>query len=294
MIEKESKIILKADDRGNEMGVVRGIDELLEKGLITDVSLIIQFTTEQERDLLLEAIDKSPIQDEPGIGILLHVNTVTGKPVSEPEVVSSLINSQGIFKRPLQTTRSSWQEYAQTISMDHIQREFEAQVERFYQVFGYYPHALDAHNMSLWFPYPVAEITMQMAQNLKIPLTAPKVFTDRLTTGPFSDVFIIDQKVRREIGRRGIPTADHASITYWNSSNTYLESKRRFLKALNSLEDGVTEFFFHPGHPDFESEDPRYRRGRVRDFELLTDIRVAQKISTIPLTSYKQMWTEYN
>lgn len=289
MLNTERKIILKADDRGNEMGVIRGIDELVERGLITDVSLIIQFTKERERDLLLEAIEKSPIRDEPGIGILLHVNIVTGKPVSDPDRVPSLVNNQGIFRRPAQTTRSSWEEYAQTTNMDDIRTELQAQVDQFYQVFDRYPHALDAHNMGLWFPYKAAEITMQLAQDLKIPLTAPKVFTDRETEGPFYEVFIIDQRIRREIRRRGIPTADHASVTYWNSSESLTQSRRRFLRALGSLKPGVTEFFFHPGHPDFESPDPRYKRARVRDFELLTDPLIQQTISKIPLTSYRQL-----
>lgn len=289
MISTERKIILKADDRGNEPGVVRGIDELVRRGLITDVSLIIQFTGEKERESLLKAIESSSIKDEPGIGILLHVNTVTGKPVSSPDKVRSLVDSQGVFRRPLQTTRSSWEEFVQAIRMDDIRTELESQVALFHRVFGHYPHALDAHNMGLWFPYEAAEITMQLAQELQVPLTAPKVFTNRETAGPFYEVFRIDQRIRREIMKRGIPGPDHASVTYWSSSESFLESKRRLLRALGSLKPGVTEFFFHPGHPDFESPDPRYKRGRVRDFELLTDSVVAQKISTIPLASYKKM-----
>lgn len=294
MLDAERKILLKADDRGNEMGVMRGIDDLVERGLITDVSLIIQFTKERERDLLLEAIEKSSIKDEPGIGILLHVNTVTGKPVSDPDKVSSLVNSQGVFRRPAQTTRSSWEEYAQTIKMDDVRTELEAQITQFHQVFAHYPHALDAHNMGLWFPYEAAEITMQLAEQLKIPLTAPKVFTNQSTSGPFNDVFIVDQRIRDEIKRRGIPTPDHASVTYWNSSDTLIESTSRLLRALGSLKPGVTEFFFHPGHPDFESSDPRYKRGRVRDYQLLTDPLIQQRISSLPLTSYRQILTEYN
>lgn len=288
MFDQERKIILKADDRGNDLGVLKGIDELVERGLLTDVSLIIQFTGEEERDLLLQAIEKSPLKNEPGVGILLHVNLVTGEPISDPRKVPSLVEGKR-FKRPPQPTLTAWQEYAKTIKPDDVREELDAQIESFHILFGHYPHALDSHNMSLWFPYQVAKATMDMAAQLRIPLTAPKIFTDRATTGPFPEVLVIDQRIRKEVQQRGIPTANYASVSYWNSSETHESSRRRFLNTLGLLKPGTTEFFFHPGHPGFESADPRYKRGRVRDFELLTDPKVVDKLSSLAKTSYKQL-----
>lgn len=282
------EIILKADDRGNEQGVLKGIDELVTMGVLTDVALIIQFTQEEQRDLLQAAISQSPLKETPGVGILLHVNTTTGKPISNPEKVCSLVDENGIFKKP-KTTRSAWEEYTKTISMDDFQRELEAQIERFYKLFGHYPHALDAHNMSLWFPKKAAQITLGIASELKVAVTNPKIYTDQIGKGPFNDIFMLEWRIRNEARSRGIPIADHASVTYWNSSDTLDQSVRRFLAALDNLEGGITEFFFHPGHPDYVSVDPRYQSGRVRDFQLLTDPKVVHKISTLSLTSYKQL-----
>lgn len=285
----EPYIILKADDSGNDPAVYRGVNKLVAEGLITDVAVMITFMGPQERDFLLEAISQSPLKDRPGIGIPLHVNFTTGRPVAGPENVPSLVDNNGVFRRP-RTLISDWTDYATTISPDDIRCELDAQIEAYHRLFGHYPHALDSHNMILAIP-PVDEIAIEFAAAMKIPITVPKVYKDRLTGDPFSDLFRIDVALLEKYRTRDIVTVDWEEVQYWNRFRKLETSIDRFMDALLSAKAGVTSFFFHPGHPDYLGRlDERFDRGRVRDFQILSHPRVKEVVQTINLTSFKELF----
>lgn len=289
----EQKLILKADDSGDEPAVYEGIIKLVAKGYITDVAVMITFMGQQEHDLLMQAAGMSPLREKPGIGIPLHVNFVTGKPLSRPEDVSSLVDINGMFYHP-QTLISAWDEYSKSVKADEVRRELDAQIEKYHQVFGHYPHALDSHNIILAVP-PADEIAMQIALELKIPIGYPKLYADRLNSeAPFSDILVAYPNLRDEYVRRGIVTADWCFSEYWNRYPTLDESASRLISALSILPYGVTEFFFHPGDPEFigQSRDPRFERGRVRDFRILTHPKVREIVGTLSLTSYKELFNK--
>lgn len=280
MLEKKPSIILKADDYGGDPGVRAGILELAKSKYITDVAVMVAFIGQEESDALKEA--------HTDIGILLHVNFTAGRPLAGFKNVPSLVDDDGIFHRP-QALISAWKEYAKNISGEDVKREINAQAERFRKLFGYYPHALDSHNIILAVA-PIDEIAMRIAEDLKIPMTYPKLYADQLNPeAPFSDILVTHPSLHGRYVKRGIVTADHCFPEYWNRFRTLDGSVRRFLDAIGSLKPGITEFFFHPGHPDLTSADPRYERGRVRDYMILTDPRVAGKLSTLTLTSYREL-----
>lgn len=289
----ESQLILKADDYGNNQAVYEGINELVKKGCVTDVAVMITFVGERERDLLMGAATQSPLRDEPRIGIPLHVNFVTGTPLSRPEDVSSLVDMNGVFYHP-QTLMSAWREYSARVKPDEVKREIDTQIERYRRLCGYYPHALDSHNIILAVP-PADEIAMQIAQELRIPIGYPKLYVDRLNPeGPFSDIPVVYPELQKRYKERGIVVADHCFPEYWNRYPTLDESVSRLTRVLSSLSSGVTELFFHPGHPDFigQSTNPRFERGRVRDFRILTHPQVREIVGTLTLTSYKQLFNK--
>lgn len=291
MIEEERRrIILKADDRGNQEAICEGIDYLVEQGFLTDVAIIIQWTGSRERDLLLEAISRSPLRNEPGIGIILHVNLVSGEPLSDPKDIPSLVDTNGFLIRPAVTTRTAWQDYTKNLVPDQVRREIEAQINRFTEVFGHLPHALDSHHMILAAP-PADEIAMEIALDMRVPITVPKTYTDELTKGPFSDVFEVDRELLQKYHNLGISTVDWEEVEYWNRLNKLEDSVSRFVNALLSVKPGITSFFFHPGHPDYLGKvDERFDRGRIRDFQILTHPKVRQAIASLTLTSYWQLF----
>lgn len=288
------KLILKADDRGHDLAVSNGIDALIENGRVTDVAVMANFTDHPQRDFLLKAIAQSPLRDKPGIGIVLHVNLVSGRPLSRSETVPSLVDSDGVFRCPANPLISLWKEYVQTLSGEDVERELNAQIEKYYRLFGHYPHALDSHHIILAVA-PADEIAMKLAQELKIPMTHPKLFADRLNKeAPFSDIQVTHQKLLDEYQKRGILTADWSVPEYWNKYKTLEESVMHLINVLHSLKPGVTELFFHPGHPDYADwvSDPRLERGRVRDYKTLIDTQVCEVVKTLTLTSYRELFEQ--
>lgn len=289
----EPQLILQADDSGDDPAVYKVINELVANGYITDVAVMITFMGPQEQEFLMEAIDSSPLKSNPGIGIPLHVNFVTGKPLNRPEDVSSLVDTNGVFYHP-QTLISAWDEYSKSVKADEVRRELNAQIDRYNLLFGHYPHALDSHNIILAVP-PADEIAMQIALELKIPIGYPKLYADHLNQeGPFSDILVAYPELQKRYKERGIVVADHCFPEYWNRFATLEESVSRLSMVLSSLEPGVTELFFHPGHPGFigQSRDPRFERGRVRDLRILTHPKVREIVGTLSLTSYKELFNK--
>lgn len=300
MFERDKEIILKGDDHGNHLPTNKGIEALVEKGLMTDTAVLVTFTGEKERDDLLSAIDSAPMKDDPGVGILLHVNLVTGKPVSNSRDVSSLVTSveDGVFRRPPEPTSGLWAEYAETLVPEEVRREIDAQVERFIELFGHLPHALDSHNISLYFP-PGDEVGIEVALELGLPITFPKKFGDQLNSdfdspGPFPETILSNEELLATYREKHIPTADNGFVEYFNRYPTFQESVKRLALVLDTLSPGVTEFFFHPGHPEYTAvvEDPRYERGKVRDYQTLTHPQITSRIRSLRLASYKQLYEQ--
>ncbi len=279
---KSAHVMLRADDYGNAMPMKRGINEMVAKGLITDISAMITFVGQEDKDELLSAIAQSPLNATPGIGLSLHANFVTGKALTRPEFIPTLVTPDGKFRRSPAQTNSAWQEFVKTVHRDHAQRELDAQIERFYQVFGHYPHSLDTYNVNLCMP-PWDELAMQVAQDLKISIGTPLIYCEDRGKGPFS-AMDIDHKLWQEYRTRGIATPDNAVADFSNNRETLDGSVQYLLSLFANLKPGRTQFVFHPGHPNLvaKSTDPRFERARVRDFLTLTDPRVVAKLGEIP------------
>lgn len=288
---REKRIILRADDRGNDPAIYRGIDRLVTMGLLTQVSLMSNFTGSEERDLLLSAIDQSPLTRQ-GVDISLHINLVTGKPVSTPEHVPSLVDSGGVFRRPKQPTQSSWVEFVKTLKKDEAEREIDGQIEKFFRIFGHYPHSLNGHNYCETIP-GLDEIVMQKAAELGVALNIPKTFTNKLRIGPFQDDLIVNYELLERYRKRGIMVADWGSTEHYHNTPTLDQSVNSLLRDLKSVRAGVTEFFFHPGDPDAsvstDHDKGRFSAARIRDFELLTHPEVQKQIAAMNLTCYQRL-----
>ncbi len=282
-----SQLILKADDYGNMPEGNDGINDLVRRGLLTNVGVMITFAGEKERDDLLRAIRESPNKDL--VGIVLHVNFQTGRPLSKPKDVPSLVGEDGLFKRP-EPTREAWDRYAKQINPQDAERELEAQIQRFRELFGHNPDALDSHNVILAVE-PVAEIAMRKAKELDIPITYPYLYTEKYDGVLGTQV--LHTQLQSEYKRRGIPTADHAFPTYFNSMSDPIGE---MVQALDTLQPGVTQIVFHPVSPDYPSiptDSPERFGRRLMDYKILTDSQVETRVEGLrrngQLTSYKEM-----
>ncbi|HZE87230.1 MAG TPA: ChbG/HpnK family deacetylase [Methylomirabilota bacterium] len=278
--ELAARVILKADDYGNQAS---GINELVEKGNLSSVGTLIAFTGKKEAEALQQSVAVSPFRET---SIVLHTNFQSGYPVSGAENVPSLVDDQGRFLRP-RPIATEWEIYRAQINPDHVRRELDAQIEKFYHEFGYYPDALDSHNIILAVD-PVAEIAMERAQQLAIPITFPYLYADDFGPGPLA-AQVVHTKLLEEYKRRGIKTADY---TYPNDNGNHIylnslpieQGTQKLLQGLQALQPGVTQIVFHPVHPKkprIPSDTQEINRGRKRDYEMLSDPRVSAEIKIL-------------
>ena len=219
-------LIVNADDFGLTPGVSRGILDTHEHGIVTSTTAIV--TRPIPGDLVARARHS-------GIGLGLHVNLTLGAPLTGAR---SLTAGDGSFVRDPQRAA------AQAAAAD-VEREVQAQVERFHRIFGRTPTHLDTHH-HVGLHAPVREVVLQQAGKLAIPVRSQNASA---------------RAAARGAGLR-TPThffGDAGAPAYWT-----LERTRGHLRR---LPPGVSEFMTHPGYFDDDLVYSRY--GRQRETEMI-------------------------
>ena len=220
------KLIVNADDFGLTPGVSRGILAAHRHGIVTSSTVLV--TGDVEKPLLAEARDQ-------GLKLGLHVNFTLGKPLTHG---GSLVGSEGRFVRDARraTARAEPRD---------VEREVDAQIERFLSLVGQPPTHLDSHHHVALYA-PVREAFLRAAGRLGVPVRSE------------------DERARAEARALRLPTPDHffggsGPAAYWSLART--------LTHLATLPPGVSEFMTHPGFFDEALSFSRY--GRQRETEMV-------------------------
>jgi predicted glycoside hydrolase/deacetylase ChbG (UPF0249 family) len=219
------RLIVNADDFGMTPGVSAGILAAHRHGIVTSTTVLV--TADLDRALLAEARDL-------GLGLGLHVNLTLGNPLTRG---GSLVGEDGRFVRDARRAA------ARAESWD-VEREVEAQIERFLSLVGRPPTHLDSHHHIGLLP-PVREVVLAAAARLGVAVRSQ------------------DAMARARARTAGLRTPDHffgesGPAAYWSRAQT--------LDHLRRLPPGVSEFMTHPAFFDPGLAGSRY--GRQRETEL--------------------------
>lgn len=158
------QMIINADDLGMAPGVNQGILETMRNGIVSSTTLMSNMPSAHAGASLA-------IQHQLPVGI--HLNITTGKPVSNPESIPSLVMTDGTFypyKQLVQRLLKC------KISTKDIYREFSAQVEATLRM-GVQPTHFDTHHHTHLL-FPVAWVMMQVAKQYGIDKTRTTCTTD--------------------------------------------------------------------------------------------------------------------
>lgn len=245
-------LITNADEFGLTEEVNEGILETYKEGIVTSSTMIVN----------MWAFDHavSLARREPGLSIGVHLNLTDGSPVLPAAAVPSLVDGEGRFyRRPVLVRRLVLGQ----IRMDEVRAEFKAQVDRLREA-GICPQHLDSHQSIHMFP-SVFRVASDLAQEQQLALRLP---AERLPRESFSDwrsyvaymsrgaflknrlFFSLAGRRRRALQARGVITSDYFISTmgcYRQNPRNLTEALQR---ALQTLEDGVTELMTHPGFVD--------------------------------------------
>lgn len=148
------KIIINADDFGLTKPINSAIIELAKLGVISSTTVMVNMPYAEE------VIDLTSINN---LGIGLHLNLTEGRPMSDPAMVTSLINSDGFFYPVKEFKKRIW---SGKILMTHMLCEISAQYEWLQKKTENRTDHFDSHQHINKF-YFVSEALTRFAKTLK-------------------------------------------------------------------------------------------------------------------------------
>lgn len=248
---RDSKLlIIHADDLAVAHSEDAASFDALDKRAATSASIMIPCPW------LTEVAAYAKVHPDADLGLHLTLTsewkTYRWGPIVSKEKVPSLLDATGYL----------WPETApaaQNIKADDAEREVRAQVERALAV-GIHPTHLDSH-MGVLFARPdLFAVYVKVAHEYKLPFLAvrtPDAPPALLSSLSDKDV-IVD------------------SLVFANPTVTPSDWKTFYVKAIQALKPGLTEFIVHLGHDDAELQavtvdHPDYGAAwRQRDYDAVT------------------------
>lgn len=306
-------LVINADDLGFAPGVNRGIAEAHEAGTVSSASMMVNTPA------FLEAAQL--VRDRlPALGVGLHLNVVSGRPLSE---VPTLTDARtGRFHSLAELARRAM---GGRVSAADVRRETDAQLAALRRA-GIVPTHLDSHRHAHALPGLLpAIIAGALADGVPIvrrPLDAPSP-GDPLSSGK---MLVLHAAWR--VAERGLDAAGRALVSHSphfrgialqgyrgamperNDALTMSSRSRaaeaglphshapdleaRLLGLLDHLPPGATELMLHPGHDDavLAAQDS-YRDEREREVAALTSgaVRARLERGDIRLVSFRELRT---
>ena len=289
---KETRLIVNADDFGMSRGISDAVLLAHRFGILTSASLMINMPA---AEYALELASRAP-----NLGVGIHLNLCSGKPILPPADVPSLVDDGGSFHPPRTMTRKLWTWQA---SGREIERELRAQIRRM-KSFGHHPtHADSHHHMHI---YPAA------ARPFARALEAEEITCARASrctcwshgrkAGPIGGPHegSLARRVFVQMYRAGLQRTLFRGFESPESRISFLPRERRDLgrlaecwkAAFESLPPGTYEFACHPGffEPGFSEADSIHLQ-REEELHWLTtpEMRRIIERSGIRLITYGEL-----
>jgi len=264
------RLIINADDFGNDEGVVRGIIDCHRAGAISSTSCMTNMPAWPQAAAYL--------REHPELGAGVHLVFNAGQPVLPVGQVGALAGPGGCFLNDRQILGSF-----RPGTTAQLHAELRAQIERFIAGAGRPPTHLDNHCSISYIRPDRFRVTLDLAKEYGLPIRAP--FGDdfeeqvlayaRQNRLPAWLVGWMGKRYRRRVDRAGI-RRPNSFIQHFSAPSH--RTPEYLLAVLDSLRDGWTsELMAHPGYDgDWREQDlqalldPRIKAGLSRpDIELV-------------------------
>lgn len=215
------KLIVKGDDLGFTQGVNIGMAKAAMDGVLTCCGLMPNMEFAAEGVELMKRFTH--------VSIGQHTNIVTGKPISSPELIPSLVDEFGNFKRS-SVYREAMLNGEDIVNYEEALHEIRAQLQRFIQLTGHKPSYLEGHATS---STNFKKALIQVADENKI-------------------VHInYDGENRYGIKRVNMPVYSK-NFMYNIESQRDFNAVQYFMKDASVLDHELAMITFHPGYVDFD------------------------------------------
>jgi hopanoid biosynthesis associated protein HpnK len=271
------QLIINADDFGLSSGANRAIIKSWQEGVLTSASLMVGSEGFSEAVALA--------RENPGLQVGLHLTLVQGRAVVDHGGFPSLTDPWGNF--PNDPVMAGMRMFFLKSLRRQLWSEIEGQLTRFVAT-GLPLSHIDGHLNIHMHPavFAILEELMPKYGITSFRLSRERLGVDlriapRRRLGKAADAFIFSK-----LAASCQPVLDRMGIGYAGEVKGLLNSgqmiEEYLLKALDVLQEGVTEIYFHPGcHPDPELARwmPDYRH--EEELAALTSPRVREKLTTL-------------
>ncbi|HBG08342.1 MAG: hydrolase [Geobacteraceae bacterium GWC2_58_44] len=271
------ELIINADDFGLSSGANRGIVTAWQQGVLTGASLMVGGAAFKEAVALAG--------EHPGLQVGLHLTLVQGRAVLEQKGLPALVDADGEFGND--PVLAGMRYFFLKPLRKRLYHEIEAQIARCLDA-GIKLSHLDGH-LNIHMHPVVFDILCELMPKYGIrsfrlsreSLAANLAVDRKRLAGKCADAFIfasLAQRCRSRLDRLGIRYA--AEVKGLLNSGRMTEDY--LLQALDSVGEGLTEIYFHPGcRPCAELDRwmPDYRHDE--ELAALTSSRVAGKLARL-------------
>jgi hopanoid biosynthesis associated protein HpnK len=287
------QLIVNADDFGLTSAVNAGILYAHRKGIVTSATLMSTGAA------FASAVSIS--RDAPDLGIGVHLNLTSGRPVAPVRKIASLVDAGGrLHLTPGNLLRALVE---RRISLVEIEIELREQIAKVCKA-GIRPTHLDGHKHVHLLP-GVSDIVIRLAMEFSIPAircprdVAPELQSllhrEKSQTAVLKQYLIarlasaFARRFALKLAKAGLLFVDR----FYGLSRTGFLDLRSVLHILATLPEGVSELMCHPGYVDAGLVNSGTRLLRQREIEInALTAPIVQKIVAnrgIELISYEQL-----
>jgi hopanoid biosynthesis associated protein HpnK len=271
------QLIVTADDFGLSPAVNRAVVRAWQEGILTGASLLVTGPAAEEAITLA--------REHPGLQVGLHLSLVQGQAVMAHPGFPSLADVRRNF--PDDPVLAGLRYFF----LKPLRRQLAAEIEGQFQAFratGLPLSHLDGH-LNIHLHPTVFAILRELMP--KYGITSFRLSRERLRpelavsrrriAGKAAEAFIfgtLAEQSRNQLERRGIFFTREVK----GLLNSGQMTEEYLLRALNLLQEGVTEIYFHPAEspcPEISRRMPGYRH--EAELAALNSLRVRQKLQQL-------------
>lgn len=282
-------LIVNADGFGFTAGINRGIEQAVQDGIVTSISVNANF----------DACEQLPsfVARFPHLSVGVHVNPAVGRPVAPAREIPTLVNRRGELHGAEFTRRLLLRQ----IRSEELELEVSLQVARI-QEMGVVVTHLDSHQNRHLYP-PFFFVFLALLTKHRVPcmrthahfVLAEDAARRRhmpgyFTRHPFRAVTHVAADLEmRYARRRGAIMADRLLSTS-NTGDKADQSK--WTQLIRNVPPGWSEVYCHPAIPDAELERwATYVEPRRREIDVLTSAETRAEVerSGVMLRSFHDL-----
>jgi hypothetical protein len=247
------RLVVTADDFGLSPGVIEGIVEAYERGIVTSTSLMVNAPAAEA------AFQEARRLTSLATG--LHFVLTFGRPLGPREPLRRLLRKDGRFRKRGSGVHAR-------ARPDEVREELRAQLRAFERGVRRPPTHIDGHHHVHLHP-GVLRVAIEEAGRLGIALRSK------------------GREVRERLRLERIRTCDRFLDEFYGDD----VSEARLLSILESLPEGTSELMCHPAREDGVLQKlSRYADFRTRELETLTSPRIERAlvrlgIELVPMSS---------